>query len=254
MKTLYIDCTNGICSDMVLDALLDMGADLDCEEKHELEHMLEIDHDHDHHCCDNHDHNCCGGHDHGDDHDHIHEHAKHSHEHRSYQDIRTLIKKAPIGDAAKEIAGNIYHAIAKAEAKVHEATLENVHFHEVGRNKAVMNIISIAMCIEQIVPDKIICSTIHDGKGFIECSHGTIPVPVPAVMAMRENCDYTFETDDIQTEMVTPSGLAILIGMGAVCSEKPEGSIISKGIGRGTRDTGRGGMEIYLIEGEQKEC
>jgi len=107
-----------------------------------------------------------------------------------------------------------------------------------------------AAMLDSMGVDKIVCSEVCDGCGTIECSHGIIPVPVPAVKAMMDSCDYVFKTEPVSTELVTPSGLGMLIGMGAECAPRPEGSIIAKGIGYGGRDTGRGGMEIYIIEEE----
>jgi len=233
MKKLYIDCTNGVCSDMVLSALLGLGMDVDCEAKHELEHTLNIEHSHHH--------------------DHHHDHHHHEHSHRSYKEICKIINEAPISPNAKATALEIYSVIAHAEAFVHETTMEEVHFHEVGRPEAILNIISIAVCLDATGADEILCSDIHDGKGVIECSHGIIPVPVPAVMAIRDDertkaLGYTYVTEEVETELVTPSGLGILVGIGAKQAEYPQGSVIARATGYGTRDTGRGGLEITLIE------
>lgn len=238
MKTLYFDCRNGVCSDMILSGLLGLGIDLDCEAKHDLEHLAGAEHHHDH------DDDC---HDHGAEH-------HHAHSHRSYTEICQIIEKAPISPNAKKLAGNIYRTIACAEAKVHKESLETVHFHEVGRPEAIVNIISIAVAIDAIGADDLVCSDIHDGQGTIECSHGTIPVPVPAVMAIRESEEakklgYVYETDQVETELVTPSGLGILVGLGARYGYYPEDdSVLARSVGHGTRDTGRGGMEITLLE------
>ena len=128
--------------------------------------------------------------------------------------------------------------------------MEDVGFHEVGRIEAIRNIAGIAVCIERLGVEEIYCSPVHDGKGFIHCSHGLIPVPVPAVMAMREECDYTFVTDEVETEMVTPSGLGVLMGIGAVCiAQPPTGEVTGTVEVKGTRDIGKdGGLKVSLIE------
>lgn len=208
---LYMDCTNGISSDMVLMALLDLGADKRACDKGVESLRLERDHYHS----------------------------------RSYGDIKKIINEGELSPRAKEIALKTYEAIAIAEAEVHEETVETVHFHEVGRAKAIENIVGAAIALDSLNPEGVYCSAIHDGHGTILCSHGEIPVPVPAVAAMMKVCDYDFVTDDIETEMVTPTGLALLIGMDA---QKGELSAIKKtGVGKGTRDIGRGGLKVHII-------
>lgn len=220
MKKLYFDCGSGISGDMVLKALMELGADISEAEKLQLPEE---------------------GH-------HRHEH---SHSHRGYQEIRDLIRSSAMSEQTKETALSIYRVIARAEAKVHDSDIERVHFHEVGRDQAIRNITGIAAALKDLEIQEIYCSPLHDGKGFIQCSHGTIPVPVPAVMAMREECDYRFVTDEVETEMVTPSGLGILMGIGAECVEKlPSGRVIKTAVAKGGRDTGKEGLKVSLIEGE----
>ena len=238
MKTVYIDCTNGISSDMVLKALLSAGADEkfveNCQEKmHQAMHQQDVlgGHSHDH------------GHEHPHGHEHVHDHGhEHSHDHggqRGYGQITELIKNAGLDDETRGYLSNIYTAIAKAEARVHGATLETVHFHEVGRAEAILNLTGVAAAAASLKADQIICSPVHDGHGTIKCSHGIIAVPVPAVATMKDQCDYEFIQDDVETEMVTPSGLGVLIGLGARCGKKPEGTPASQGEGKGSRDIGR---------------
>lgn len=181
---------------------------------------------------------------------------EHGHDHgRSYKKVRSMI------DSAREYAHKIYEVIAEAEAGVHGETLETVHFHEVGRNEAIKNALGIGMALGRLEADRILVSPIYDGKGFVDCAHGRIPVPVPAVRAMMEQCrkgepgagrGYNFMTaEDVETEMVTPSGLASLMGIGAEPASKDysiTGNIIAEAKVHGTRDTGRGGLKALLIE------
>lgn len=232
MKTLYIDCTSGVSGDMVLTALSEIaGGDLETPEVH--------------------------GHDHG--------HG------RSYDDVKHIIDHAAehgTPENACAFAKKIYAVIARAEAKVHGMTLETVHFHEVGRDQAIRNAIGIGMALDRLGFDaepsrsagRILVSPIYDGQGFVDCAHGRIPVPVPAVRAMMEECGegkgpghgFDFRTaEDVDTEMVTPSGLAALMGIGAEPAEKGYtvmGRITAQAEAKGTRDTGRSGLRVYLIE------
>lgn len=226
---LYFDCTSGISSDMVLNALIQLGGNTEASEGLDVSHGHQESHSHEHEAGSHGDH----------------------HSHRSHKDIQGIIARSLMPRAVKDRVRSIYQVIAQAEAKVHGSDVENVHFHEVGREEAIRNIAGIAAAVESLDIQEIYCSEIHDGKGFIECSHGKIPVPVPAVMAMRENCDYVFVTEDIETELVTPSGLGILLGLGAKhAGTIPTGNVVKTAIAKGGRDTGKEGLGASLIEGE----
>lgn len=247
-KILYVDCTCGISGDMALKALMELTG-VEKAVQHEMEKIL-CEHHH-HHEHEHHDYN----HKHDDDHNHVHdnhdEHTHHHHHHlRTYRDVQGIINNSDLKTIEKKRALDIYAVIAKAEAQVHEATIEEVAFHEVGRAEAIKNIAGIGICMDMLGVKEVYCSPVHDGKGFIECSHGRIPVPVPAVMAMRQDCDYIFVTDDVETEMVTPSGLGVLIGIGASCVEQmPQGNLLKTVEVKGTRDIGKdGGLKVSLIE------
>ena len=230
MKILYFDCSNGISGDMLFYAAADLSG-----KKNEIieeREMLSFSEDEGH------------GHSHGDKHSHSHSHG------RSYVEVKQMIEKSQVSEKAKEYALRIYGCIAKAEAAVHGATLETVHFHEVGRDEAIKNALATGMAVEAIAPDRVFVSPIYDGHGSIVCSHGKIPVPVPAVKALMEESLYIFKTADIDTEMVTPSGLAGLMGIGA--EPAPEaaenlGKIIKEAEAKGRRDTGLPGLKAYII-------
>ena len=242
MKTIYFDCKNGISGDMVLKALMDLSG-----QRNAIEEALKNEHLHTH---DDHDH-----------HDHHHAHG------RSWLKVRELIDHSSFSDDSKQTALSIYQNIAEAEASVHGETLETIHFHEVGRDEAIKNALGIGMALESIEPLEILTSPIYDGKGTVVCSHGEIPVPVPAVMALRAKCTYDFKTADVNMEMVTPSGLASLMGIKAkpavktlqqlletpvdrnsVGDSAPRVKLIAETEAKGTRDTGRDGLRVYLLE------
>ena len=240
MKTIYFDCKNGISGDMVLKALMDLSG-----QRKAIEEALRNEHLHTH-----------------DDHDHNHAHG------RSWLKVRQLIDHSSFSDDAKKTALSIYQNIAEAEASVHGETLETIHFHEVGRDEAIKNALGIGMAIEAIRTSsqesnqaaddhlEVLTSPIYDGKGTVVCSHGEIPVPVPAVMALRAKCTYAFKTADVNMEMVTPSGLASLMGINAKPAvktlqqflEDPRVTLIAETEAKGSRDTGRDGLRVYLLD------
>lgn len=223
MNRLYFDCSNGISGDMVLNGIAALGVSSE-EIAEALKDVIPCG-------------GCCCGHDHGHD----------THSHRSYIEIKEMIQNSGLSDNAKRTACSIYQTIAEAEAEVHGTLLEETHFHEVGRDEAILNIMGVAFCLDRLRIKEIYCGNICDGHGFIQCSHGKIPVPVPAVMAMRKNCDYRFERVDVATELVTPSGLGTLIGIGAQFVEAmPETEACVMVEAKGKRNTGRGGLKIYM--------
>jgi len=176
----------------------------------------------------------------------------------SYGNVAHIIDGSDLSMPVKAQAKAIYRVIARAEGVAHGVAMEDVFFHEVGREQAVMQIVGVAQALDELGIEEIYCSPVHDGHGEIECSHGIIPVPVPAVKAMMDEADdMTFVTDEeVDTEMVTPSGLGVLIGIGSQCvSEMPgdfreacEAGTLKMGVGKGTRDIGRDGLKIYLLE------
>lgn len=213
---LYFDCTSGISSDMIFNALTLMGGDGVWAEHVEIpEDAPNTD----------------------------------GHQHRSYGEVKAIIEDSLMTDKVRATTYAIYEVIARAEARVHGTDVENVHFHEVGRDQAIRNIVGIAGAVNSLFVNEIYCSEIHDGTGTVQCSHGEISVPVPAVKAMMEESDYEFVTDeDVKTEMVTPSGLAALMGIGAkYVSEMPEGVLLQDVTIKGKRDTGKPGLRVCLI-------
>lgn len=229
MTRIFIDCSNGVSGDMVLNALLDLGVDRSYVTKELNKIGLSLEQPEE----------ASGG-----DEEHFH---------RAFREISELITNSDLSAGVKATSLRIYKTIAIAEAEVHMTTLQDVHFHEVGRDKAIANIVGVAIALEALNVDEVYVSPIHDGKGTIMCSHGEIPVPVPAVAAMKSQCDYDFVTEHINMEMVTPSGLGVLIGMGArKMTERDLGRVIRSGFGHGTRNTGRGGLRIDIVGEETR--
>jgi uncharacterized protein (DUF111 family) len=185
------------------------------------------------------------------------------HSHTSYSQIKTIIDQADIGVKAKSYTEAAYRAIAHAEAAAHGVNLENVHFHEVGSPRALYTITAV-MAAAELIEDKygikgFSCGKISDGSGYIECSHGTIPVPVPAVRELLKQTDIPLISDpSVNTEMVTPSGLGVLIGLGCRYEAEPATEKINAapaappqrtGYGFGTRDTGKLGAVRATLSG-----
>ena len=239
MKTLYFDCSSGISGNMTLGALLEIvgnenylieelkklkvdGYKIEISKKIKngitgtyVDVILQEEHSH------------------GHNHDHEHEHH---HEHRNLNDVYSIINNSTIDEKSKDLAKRIFERVAKAEAKVHNKTLEEVHFHEVGAIDSIVDIVGTAILINKINPDRIISSIVNDGYGFIECAHGTMSVPVPATSEIFANSKVKFRQIDVDTELVTPTGAAIIAELAEEFTTLPAMVTEKIGWGAGFKD------------------
>jgi len=198
-------------------------------------------------------------HEHGPDHEHEHQHGHehhhehdlasasdisragapapyaHSHEHGpGLTEIREIIGKAAIGDAAKKTAVSIFEALGAAEAKIHATSIEQIHFHEVGAVDAMVDIVCAAVGAESLGVDEIICSPLNVGGGMVKCAHGTFPVPAPATVELLK--DAPVYSSGVQAELVTPTGAAIVKILAKRFAAFPEMKIEKSGYGAGSRE------------------
>jgi uncharacterized protein (TIGR00299 family) protein len=139
----------------------------------------------------------------------------------------------------KAMSTKIFREIARAEAKVHGKEINEIHFHEVGAIDSIVDIVGACICIDMLGVERIYASELHEGKGFVKCAHGLLPVPVPAVMEMLCNSNIPLITEDIPFELVTPTGIAILKMTCSSFGKMPALSIERTGYGMGKRETGR---------------
>ena len=257
-KILYFDCSAGISGDMTLGALIDLGADKNAFltelEKLHLEgyeiafettqrnaitatHVNVIltgqDQAHDHTHIHEH------IHDHGHTHEHDHEHHSHDHErghfHRSFRDIRQMIQNSELSKEVKDLSLRIFTRVARAEAKVHHKDIEEVQFHEVGAVDSIVDIVGSAILITMLKPDRICASVVQDGHGFVHCQHGMLSVPVPAVCEIFAESDALIRQIDVDTELVTPTGAAIISELADSFGTMPVMTIDKIGWGAGTK-------------------
>ncbi|MBQ9022796.1 MAG: DUF111 family protein [Eubacterium sp.] len=209
--------------------------DVHGEHVHHHDHKHTHDHEHFHEHIHEHTHE----HSHTHAHEHTHHHD-HDHEHRTLSEIRNLIMGSDLEDAVKETAMDIFYVIAEAEAKVHGKPIEEVGFHEVGAIDSIVDICGAAICLHLLGVEKVYCSVVREGTGFIMCQHGQLPVPVPAVANMMPGSGIIVkQTDEVHTELVTPTGFGILKGTKAICGTMPEMMVERVGLGFGKRDVGR---------------
>ena len=285
-KALYLECYSGISGDMAVAALLDLGADKEVLEtalsslpiggfEVEISRVKKsgldgcdfnviLDKNHENHDHDmeylhgqkqhlmikrndkwHHPHRISINHNHGDD------------EHRGPLEIFNIINDAHITDNAKEIAKSIFTIIAKAEAKAHGVEINQVHFHEVGAVDSIVDIIAVAVCIDNLGIKEVIVPQLHEGYGFVRCRHGVIPIPVPAVTHIVADNNLNLHITNTEGEMVTPTGAAIVAAI-KTSDKLPEKFTIKKiGIGCGKRSYDRPSfLRAMIIEDKslEEEC
>lgn len=161
--------------------------------------------------------------------------APHEHSHgRGLSEIRAIIGKAAISDAAKKTAIAIFEALGAAEAKIHATSIEKVHFHEVGAVDAMVDIVCAAVGAQALGVNEIICSPLNVGGGTVQCAHGTFPVPAPATVELLK--DAPIYSSGLQAELVTPTGAAIVKTLATRFGAFPEMKIERSGYGAGSRE------------------
>ncbi len=205
MKVLYYDCFAGISGDMNLGALLDLGVDQNylLAELKKLDIgpvTIKISRDQRKGLS-------------GTRFEVIDDSPKTKskskvHQDRSFQDIISLIGNSPISELVKDNSIKIFTILAKAEAKIHGCKLKDVHFHEIGAIDSIVDIVGAALCLDYLKVDKIICSPVQVGGGFVKCAHGTLPVPAPATAEILKNIPV--KSGAVPVETATPTGAAIL--------------------------------------------
>ncbi len=157
----------------------------------------------------------------------------HEHKHRHLSDIKQIIESSGVSEAAKKLAIQIFTRLAEAEARVHNVPVDHVHFHEVGALDAIVDIVGAAICFDLLKIDRFVSSSLHVGSGTIQMAHGRFPVPPPAVAELLKGVP--FYSTDIQGELLTPTGAAIIT---TVCQEFgpiPQMKTETTGYGAGTR-------------------
>lgn len=264
-KTLYLECYSGISGDMTVAALLDLGADREVLKESlkslpvggfrteitrvkksgldacDFSVILEQDnHDHDMEYLHGSEKSYTGHHEHSHEMNHEHHHGhthshEYPHEHRGMKEITEIIQKSEMTARAKKMAMRVFGILAQAESKAHGVPVEEVHFHEVGAVDSIVDIAAIAICMDNLDISNVIVPVLYEGTGFIRCQHGQIPVPVPAVTHIAETHKLKLKITDIQGELVTPTGAAVVAAFRTSDRLPEDFTMLKTGIGAGKR-------------------
>lgn len=154
------------------------------------------------------------------------------HKRRTLNDISGIIRSSVLSESVKSDSIKIFEKLAKAEAKIHNTSPEKVHFHEVGAVDSIVDIIGAVIAFHDLRIESIYFSPIRTGTGFVKCHHGQFPIPAPATAELLKG-HHVIGTD-IQCELTTPTGAAILCTLGKGVEMCPEISLLQIGYGAGS--------------------
>ncbi len=175
------------------------------------------------------------------------EEEKHSHRH--YTHIKKAIEESELDEAEKETALKMFESIGLAESQIHNSSLEKVHFHEVGGVDSMIDIIGTAIAFHSLNIEKVVCSPVAAGNGYIKIAHGLYPVPAPATLEILKNIP--LRETSVQSELTTPTGAAIVRTLANEFGNMPSMKVQKIGYGAGTKDFVTHPNVVRFVMGEQ---
>lgn len=221
-RVAYFDCPSGIAGNMALGALLACGADRDALIRRlgtlDLgEWSLEV----------------VRKEEHGIGALHVDVktppetgHGRHLHH------IEAMISSGDLPDRVRAQAIAVFRRLGEAEAGIHGVDIQSLHFHEVGAVDAIVDIVGTCLLLHDLGVDRVVCSPLPMGRGFVRCMHGVIPLPAPATVALTRGVP-TYGVD-IEGELVTPTGAALMTALADEFGPQPSMRVESVGYGAGT--------------------
>lgn len=154
--------------------------------------------------------------------------------HTSYPQMLAQIDSLMLSPGVKTHAKAIYTLIGEAESKAHHTDIMQIHFHEVGTLDALMDVVGCSLLFELLAPEQVIASPVHVGSGTVSCAHGLLPVPAPATAEILR--DIPIYGGNIEGELCTPTGAALLKHFVQQFIAMPPMSVEKTGYGMGTKD------------------
>ena len=168
---------------------------------------------------------------HGQEEGHHSQHGQHG---RRLHDIEAILAAADLPEAVQEDALAVYRLLAQAESKAHGCPVEEIHFHEVGQLDAIVDIVTVCLLMHALRPELVCASAVHVGSGTVRCAHGILPVPAPATAELL--LGIPCYTGEIQAELCTPTGAALLRHFVKDFGPMPEMRVERIGCGMGSKD------------------
>jgi len=241
MRTLYFDCFAGASGDMILGALIAAGVEPQSS-KQQLALLgisgYQIDFETVNRS--------------GISATYARVQTQHEHKHRHLADILKIIHASQLSAGVKERAAGIFSRLAAAEARVHNETVAQVHFHEVGALDAIIDVVGAAIGFELLQVDRFVSSALHVGSGSVDMDHGRYPVPPPAVAELLKGVP--FYATDIVGELMTPTGAAIITSVASDYGPIPTMKLEHVGYGAGTREYPKFPNALRILIGDEEKA
>jgi len=241
VKTAYFDCFSGVSGDMTLAALIDAGASFNALQ--DALRQLGV-----------------GGYSlslqrvvrNGIAAASISVEVESNQHERHLADIERIVEGSGLSDWVKERSVAVFRRLAQAEADVHGTTPDKVHFHEVGGVDCIVDVVGSVVCLELLGVEEVHSSPLPVGRGFVECSHGLMPLPAPATMELLRGVPTV--PSGVEGELVTPTGAALVTSLAAGFGEMPAMVPAAVGYGAGQKDFGRRPNLLRVVVGEKVDA
>ncbi len=172
--------------------------------------------------------------------------------HRSFAEVREQVMALPLSDTVRSTAVETFRLLGMAEARVHDTDLESTHFHEVGADDAIADIVGVARLLADLAPDKVMTTPVAVGDGEVEMSHGTYPVPPPAVVELAGDADWEIRGGPVSEELLTPTGAALLAQIADGVMALPPVKVESSGYGAGRLEVDERPNVLRALVGESQ--
>ncbi len=220
MKIAYFDCFSGVSGDMILGALIDAGLDVETLRQnlaglHLSEYELKASRTRK------------GAIEATDVQVVVHSEVAE----RKLIDIEGVIAGSELPEDIKQASAAIFRRLIGIEATIHGAHPEDVHLHEVGGTDAIVDVVGSLLGLRLLGVEKVYASRLPLGHGFVRCAHGLLPVPAPATVELLRGVPVI--QLDVEGELVTPTGAAILTGVVEGFGPFPAMTVDTVGYGAG---------------------
>ena len=236
-RLLYVDCVAGVAGDMLLGALIDAGADADGVRaglgglavdglRLELSRTQR----------------------HGIAAARLEVIAPVEDAPRRWLQVRELIDTAGLPERARARAQETFRRLAEAEGAVHDVAPEDVHFHELGALDALADVCGVALALEDLGIERLVCSPLPAPRGFVDAAHGRLPLPAPATLELLKGAP--LHGVDVSAELVTPTGAALVASLAEGYGPLPPMQLEAVGYGAGSGELAERPNLVRVLVGE----
>jgi hypothetical protein len=246
---------NGILATRVVVRLDDDGRS-DDDEGHHHDHGDGHSHDHSR----NHEGEHSADHDHHHPHDHPHDDSEdrsHEHDHaeghgalRTYPEVVELVEGMGLSPAVERDALAAFELLGEAEARVHGTDLDETHFHEVGADDAIADVVGVCLLLDDLGVERVVTTPLATGGGEVSMSHGTYPVPTPATLNLADAASWSLRGGPVKMELLTPTGAALLAHLAEGVDALPTMRVETSGYGAGGYDVPEYPNVLRAVVGE----